>query len=112
MLIIETQSVCGKLNGNGNGMDFLSCLLIKSELSVDEIYNLYWKTSFKTAKKRSDSVVEFEVVEVKENRLVTEFLTHGEVAFEKLRNVSDFSDYYAIVIYDGGYSADFDIRGH
>ena len=30
-VIVEKQNMCGKLNGNGDGMDFLACILIKSD---------------------------------------------------------------------------------
>ena len=29
--LVETQSVCGKLNGNGNGMQYFGAVLIKSD---------------------------------------------------------------------------------
>lgn len=39
--IIEKQSICGKLNGNGNGMDFLATILVKSDLSLEELQKYY-----------------------------------------------------------------------
>ena len=108
---IEKQSICGKLNGNGNGMDYLACLLVKSDLSADELNSLYYNPNFKTAKKGSNSIVDFEVVPITQNKLISKYLEHGEIIFDKLSSVSDYSNYFALVIYDGGYSADFDIRG-
>lgn len=107
---LEKQSICGKLNGNG--MDFLACMLVKSNLTAEVLKNLYNNPHYKTSKKGSNSIVEFEVVTVTQNKLDSEFLEHQEITFNKLKGITDFSDYYALVIYDGGYSADFDIRGH
>ncbi|OMD45353.1 hypothetical protein BSK56_19725 [Paenibacillus borealis] len=35
--IVEKESILGKLNGNGNGLDFLAAILVDSSLSVDEL---------------------------------------------------------------------------
>lgn len=56
--------------------------------------------------------MDVDVVPVNKNKLETKYLEHGEINFNVLQNQSDFNGYYALVIYDGGYSSDFDIRGH
>lgn len=109
---VEKQSICGKLNGNGNGMDFLACMLVKSNLTSDELFQIYDNLNYKTAKNNSNSIVDFEVVPMQSHILKTQYLEHGEIIFNSLKNVSDISNYYALIIYDGGYSANFDIRGH
>ena len=38
---VESVWRAGKLNGNGNGMQYLGVLLLKSELSFDELDNFY-----------------------------------------------------------------------
>lgn len=35
--VVEEKKICGKLNGNGNSMDYLACLLIKSDKSKEEL---------------------------------------------------------------------------
>ena len=43
-VIISYETRYGKLNGNGNGMDFFACTLIKSDLSLNELKQYYSKT--------------------------------------------------------------------
>ena len=50
-----------------------------------------------------------EVVKVNSVALETELLEHKSVSFEKLENVADFKGYYALIIYDGGYTSYFNI---
>lgn len=38
---VESFSAAGKLQGNGNGMQYLGGIVIKSDLSVDEIKEYY-----------------------------------------------------------------------
>ena len=52
-----------------------------------------------------------DVVKVDNGKLETDYLEHGEIRFKNSKNGDDYSKYYALVIYDGGYSAIFDIRG-
>lgn len=39
--VVESTSVAGKLTGNGNGMQYFGAVLLKSELSIDELYDHY-----------------------------------------------------------------------
>lgn len=94
--IIEKQSICGKLNGNGNGMDFLVTILVKSDLSLEELQKYY---SFAT------------VIKQEGMSLNTEYLEHGEIEYSKLKDITSFEDYFVVLIFDGGYPALFDIRG-
>jgi hypothetical protein len=113
--IIEKKQVCGKLNGNGNGMDFFACILIKSDLPLDDIKQYYKAIAFKPAKSieaNSEHIVDIDVVQSKGYRLQTEYVERDEVDFASLKNVTDFSKYFLVMIYDGGYSANFDLRGH
>lgn len=41
--LLESVSMAGKLAGNGNGMDYLGIILIKSNLSIDELEEYYSK---------------------------------------------------------------------
>ncbi len=111
-LLIEAEAVCGKLNGNGNGMDFFACILIKSNMSIEQIKQYYKDKKFKPAKKDKEHVVDIEATSVNGEQLSTDYVLHEDVRFSKLKNIRDYSGYYVVMIYDGGYSADFDIRGH
>lgn len=40
-VIIESTSAAGKLTGNGNGMQYFGAVLLKSDCSLEELYNHY-----------------------------------------------------------------------
>jgi hypothetical protein len=113
--LVERKKVCGKLNGCGNGMDFFACILIKSDLSLDKIKEYYNKMSARPAKlviSSQSHAVESDVIKADGFELHTDYNEHSIIIFDSLKNLKDFSDYYVVMIYDGGYSADFDLRGH
>jgi len=110
--MVESKTICGKLNGNGNGMDFLACILVKSDLSLSEIQQYYDGMNFRTAQNDTNHKVAKQVLPVKGNKLETEYLEHGSISFDTLNASHDYSKYYTVLIYDDGYSADFDFRGH
>jgi len=64
MELIEKKAVCGKLNGNGNGMDYFACILIKTDMTIDQIKQYYKDKEFKSAKKDKEHVVNVEVSEI------------------------------------------------
>lgn len=108
-VIVEKHKICGKLIGNGDGMDFLACILIKSDKTADELEAYFGTLKFKGAKS-SSKTAEIETVAVTENKLQTKYLVNDEILFnEKL--VFDKQKYYAVVIYDGGFWNFFDGRG-
>lgn len=109
---IEKKTICGKLNGNGNGMDFLVCTLVKSDLSLDALKQHYYGITFKTVGNDEEHKAEIEVLHVNGSEVKTTYLQHGRINFDTLKNNLDYSNYYIVLLYDGGYSADFDIRGH
>ena len=39
--VIESTSVAGKLTGNGNGMQYFGAVLLKSDLTLEELYDHY-----------------------------------------------------------------------
>ena len=93
-VIIESVSKAGKLTGNGNGMQYFGAMLIKSELTLDELSAFY---SVAVVKKQTSQKIE--VVE------------HEQMSFE---TVIDGDDYYIVYMFDGSSSffANLDIRGH
>lgn len=110
--IMEERKICGKLNGNGNSMDYLACLLVKSKRDKTELTNLLDHMTFKCIGDDRSEYAEKEVVKVEDEMLQSKYLLHQEIKFESLTEETDFGNYYAIIIYDGGYAADFDIRAH
>ena len=120
--VLEKHSVCGKLTGNGNGMDFLACVLVETDLTFEELKSEFESKKFKYAKpgatlqyggfKDGKYPVSTDVVKVDDGKLNTAYLAHAEIKFGNPKNWDDYSKYYALVISDGGYSAGFDLRGH
>lgn len=40
-VVIESTSAAGKLTGNGNGMQYFGAVLLKSDLTLEELYDHY-----------------------------------------------------------------------
>lgn len=109
---IERQRLCGKLNGNGNSMDYVVCSLIQSDLSRNELYSFYSTIQFNAVEQRSDHKPTLEVIPLTTANVPSLYLIHHTLSFRSLQNTSDFSGFYAVLLYDGSYNADFDWRGH
>ncbi len=93
-VIIETVSKAGKLTGNGNGMQYFGALLIKSNLTLDELSEVYQGA---VVKKQTSQRIEA--------------IEHVTVSFE---TPIDGDDYYIVYTFGGSPSffANLDIRGH
>lgn len=109
--LLDTRAVCGKLNGNGNGMDFFACILVKSDLTSEELVKYYSSRGFKAAKK-DNHTVDLAVVPMESAQLKSEYLEHEEINFDQIDGLMNFSGYYSVIIYDGGYSGGLDLRGN
>ena len=99
--IVEKLSQAGKLNGNGNGMQYFGAVLLNSELSLEELEQYY--------KPFRETPWEY-VVEIQNSQEI-KAIEHGHALFE-----SDvFKDHYYIV-YSWGKGISpfqyFDLRGH
>ena len=99
--LIESLSQAGKLTGNGNGMQYFGAILIKSELSLEELDAYY-------SEYRSN---EWEyLVEVQEGQSI-EVIDHGGLQFsEEIKG----SGYYIVYSWGSGDSLlqELDMRGH
>ena len=99
--MIESLSQAGKLTGNGNGMQYFGAILIRSELSLEELDAYY-------SDYRSN---EWEcLVETQEGQSI-EVIDHGTLQFAK--EIKD-SGYYIVYSWGSGNSLleELDIRGH
>ena len=108
--LVEKHAICGKLNGNGNGMDFLACILIESDKTTDEVERHFEMLQFKGAKS-SAHIAEVQVLPANGAKLYTEYLTNKKIFFDENIKPSD-NTYYTIVLYDGGYRTLWDLRGN
>ncbi len=100
-VLIESVSKAGKLNGNGNGMQYFGAILIKSELSLDEL-NAYY-SQFR------ENEWEY-VVDNQESENIEE-VEHGNLSFSTAISVDDYYIVYSWGTGDGFFEY-FDIRGH
>ena len=104
--LCDSLNVAGKINGNGNGMQFFGAILIKSSLSIEELDDYY-------SKYREDEysyIVESQIdAEISKN-----VNDHGGISFPYLKNMEKFDDFY--IVYTWGSSnyvfSDLDLRGH
>lgn len=99
--ILDSISVAGKLIGNGNGMQYFGAILIKSELSLDEL-NQYYQPYRKN---------EWSQIVHKQTSNRIDIIEHGVYSFDKWDSGED-----NYIVYTWGSSEyslrDWDIRGH
>ena len=99
---VEGISAAGKFTGNGNGMQYFGAILIKTDLSLDELnsyYSDYRENEFRLLVEKQESG-EIAVIE------------HGSLAFES--ELSQDEDYYIVYSWGDGIDlfAALDLRGH
>ena len=96
--LVESMSRAEKLVGNGNGMQYFGAILIKSELSLDELTDYY--------SEKLDGAV------VKEQKSQNIEFLHGFVSFESELDEND--NYYIVYCFGDGIFpfSELDIRGH
>ena len=99
--LIESLSQAGKLTGNGNGMQYFGAILIRSELSLEELDAYY-------SDYRSN---EWEYLVGTQEGQSIEVIDHGTLQFtEEIKG----SGYYIVYSWGSGKSLleELDIRGH
>lgn len=104
--VCDAVCVAGKLNGNGNGMQYFGGILIKSDLTLKELENYY-------AKYRQN---EWEYIVEPQIGSEIEQVEHKHIEFSYLngKEEKERMDYY--IVYTWGSSkvlfSDFDLRRH
>ena len=102
--LLETRSVCGKLNGNGNGMQFYCAALVRSD-------------SEENVKLLAESLSEtFEIAGYclqASPKIQSTYLQHTTMTFQQSISYED-GDYYTIYIYCSKHNLanPLDVRGH
>jgi hypothetical protein len=102
--LVDSKSIADKLTGNGNGMQYFGAILIKTELSEEELneyYEQYRKDEWSYIIEKQDS-----------NRISV--FDSGTYSFENIDN-AEIDKYY--MVYSWGSSnnngfLDLDLRGH
>ena len=99
--LIESLSQAGKLTGNGNGMQYFGAILIRSELSLEELDAYY-------SDYRSN---EWECLVETQERQPIEVIDHGTLQFRE--EIND-AGYYIVYSWESENSLlkELDIRGH
>ena len=97
--MIESVSATGKLVGNGNGMQYFGAMLIKSELTLDELSAYYAQNTANVVVKEQQTQ-KIECVE------------HQALSFDTTLTGEDH--YYIVYLFGDSISPlfDLDIRGH
>ncbi len=98
---VEIKSVLGKLNGNGNGIDFLNTMLICSDLTFDELNSYYTDMGL-------------DVIQQTSSKFSHKILEHNaEIEYEALKDMVSSENYYVVFQYKSGNALNnFDVRGH
>ena len=98
---IETFAKAGKLIGNGHGMQYIGGILIKSELSLQELKSYY--SQYATN--------DWECIVEKQTDKQISFIEHGTISFN-----SDINGDNYYVVYSWGSTnsifSELDLRGH
>ena len=105
--IIDSISVSGKLVGNGNGMQYFGAILIKTDLSkndLDEYYNQFRENEWS-----------YIIVAQKSSKI--EVIEHGNYKFNKYNPLNNAEKEKYYMIYSWGVSKnnflqETDVRGH
>ena len=97
--MIESLSIAGKVVGNGNGMQYFGAILIKSEHTLDELFNYY-----------SGKVDHVAVNKQKTQKI--EVIDHS-LSFSSNIDEED-DDYFIVYLFGDGIFpfSELDIRGH
>ena len=100
--ILETKSVCGKLIGNGNGINYFSAVLIKAD--EDEVKALVeaLETEFEVAKYYLQE----------DGKIATVHNEHGRLEYETALNENE--TYYTVYVFDSKIAGSnpLDPKGH
>ena len=105
--IIDSISVSGKLTGNGNGMQYFGAILIKTDLSkndLDEYYNQFRENEWS-----------YIIVAQKSSKI--KVIEHGNYKFNKYNPLNNAEKEKYYMIYSWGVSKnnflqETDVRGH
>lgn len=118
--LLEKQTLCGRMQGTGDGMEFLAVALIESPMSLEELKEYYKSVHFEYAKPQSRTKEERDFGYKVHNTISNAFnnnYTSDYCAKEREiyllfnLNIEDKRNLYYIEIYDEAYWAWFDIRG-
>ncbi|MDR2593251.1 MAG: hypothetical protein LBC87_00565 [Fibromonadaceae bacterium] len=100
--VIEIISGCGNVTGTGNDVEIWIGLLVKSELSKEELLEFYRNLYGKNIEVYEASTYKYR------NSLLMKML---KIEFNSLKNLSSYDNYFIIGRSEEAVSANFDLRG-
>ena len=100
-ILLDNVSAAGKLVGNGNGMQYFGAILIRSNLSEEELRDYY---------KELDSE-EYHIIVEKQESNAIEVIENARIFFDE---ANDYKDAYIVYSWGNysGFASEWDIRGH
>lgn len=109
--VIDRKAECGKLFGNGNGMEFLATMLVESDLSKEDLEKYYKNRKIKFYWFGEKMELKVEVNEQKNENLSIDDGYHGEISYKNMRKERE-GHYYSIIVFGPSYGGGFDLRAH
>ena len=114
--VVDTFSNCGHFGGAGNGMDFFACALVSTTLTYDELSAQVEAVPFAPAKTKSNGGATerrrplVEILPVTGDSVEYEYLPYDDIQLDIPEDAD--GSLFVIVIFDSGYLAWHDLRGH
>ena len=107
--VVEVIAGCGNTGGTGNHTEIWIGMLVKSELSQEELTDFYkqWQeTNGKTPYIRVENAKEERGSEY------SFILSLLQMELRSMRTISDYTGYYVVGVTENAVSSSFDLRGH
>ena len=111
--IMEKQTICGLLSYSGDGMEFMTVMLVKSDRSLAELTDYYNAMHISPAKIFQDEgvCIDITVEPVSGQPFTPGYCREAFFDFDSLKGITDYAGLYYIAIHDGSYWGWFDPRG-
>lgn len=106
-VVVEQHSFIGKLNGNGNGMSFMTSILLKTDTSIEEV-----ELTLDLSILKSIYSIDHELLRPTDAKIETVYLEREDLIFDSLKGTDDYSEYIILNVFDSGYWGGLDVRGH
>ncbi|WP_321383498.1 hypothetical protein [uncultured Enterococcus sp.] len=101
---IQTKGIVGKLNGNGNGVNYLATLVVESNQTLGDLERYYQSYN-----------AQINIIKQSSYKFKSKLLEHGDLSYQKLKGTREFSNYFTIYSYEAaknGSVLEWDFRGH
>ncbi len=114
-LLLEKHSICGRLYGTGDGMEFMAVILIESDLTEDQLTTYYQRAPFRKAQPNdAESLLtdfHLTITPVTAEPFCPDYCGEAFFTFRTLSTKTDYKNLYYIAIHNGTYPNFLDLRG-